>query len=133
MSIEFVAHVVGVDDEDCLVAGIAERDDGTGRSLIFQAGVEPPDEQDVMLGLDTYCVVTETQGTAYGCVRELAVNGDRMHVVVSVDALNSLGLANADIQVRLAVQPESIDVLRTYLGRILTYGRSDAHPTVLRL
>lgn len=55
MSIEFVAHVIGVDDdEDCSVAGIAEWDDGSGRSLVFQAGIEPPDEQDVRLGMDTY-------------------------------------------------------------------------------
>lgn len=87
MPIEFVAHVTGVDDEYCLVAGVAERDDGTGRALMFQAAHEPPDEQEVRLGMDTYCLVTENQATAYGCVRELAIDGERMHVVVSQEAL----------------------------------------------
>jgi hypothetical protein len=59
MPMEFVARVAGVDDEYCMVAAVAERDDGTGRALMFQAGHEPPDEQDVRLGMDTYCVVTE--------------------------------------------------------------------------
>jgi hypothetical protein len=53
MPIEFVAHVTGVDDEDCLVAGVAERGDGTGRALIFQAAHKSPDEQEVRLGMDT--------------------------------------------------------------------------------
>ena len=133
MPIEFIAHVTGVDDGDCLVAGVAERGDGTGRALIFQAAHESPDEQEVKLGMDTYCLVTENHGTAYGCVRELTIDGDRMHVVVGLDALNDLGLDDSEIQVQLAVQPEAIDVLRDYLGRILTYGRSDARPASLRL
>ena len=133
MSIEFIARVAGFDDEYCLVAAVAEREDGTGRALMFQAGEEPPDEQDVRLGMDTYCVVTDDQGTAYGCVRELSIDGDRMRVVVSDEALADLGLSHGVIQVRLAVPSESVEVLREYLGRILAYGRPDARPTVLRL
>ena len=133
MPIEFVAPVTGVDDEYCLVAGVAEREDGTGRTLLFQASHEAPDEQDVRLGMDTYCLVTENHATAYGCVRELTIDGDRMHVVISQDALTDLGLDDASILVQLAVEPQSVDVLREYLGRILTYGRSDARPAVMRL
>ncbi|MEV4539324.1 Imm10 family immunity protein [Asanoa sp. NPDC049518] len=133
MSIEFIARVAGVDDEYCLVAAVAEWEDGTGRALMFQAGEEPPDEQDVKLGMDTYCVVTEDQGTAYGCVREVSIEGDRLRVVVSDEALADLGLDQGVIEVQLAVPPESVEVLREYLGHILTYGRPDARPTVLRL
>lgn len=110
MLTEFVAHVAGVDDEYCLVAAVAERNDGTGRSLMFQAGHEPPDEQEVGLGMDTYCLVTENQGTAYGCVRELAIDGDRMHVILAEDALAGLGLDDAAIRVQLAVEAQSIEV-----------------------
>jgi hypothetical protein len=134
MTIEFVARTVGVDeDEDCLVAGIAEHDDGTGRSLLFQASIEFPDDQDVRLGMDTYCVVTENQGTAYGCIRELTVDGDRMHAVVSTESLSNLGLDDPDIRIQLAVQPDAIDALRAQLRRILTYGRPGARPTPMRL
>jgi Immunity protein 10 len=133
MAIEFIARVAGIADEFCLVAAVAEREDGTGRALMFQAGDEPPDEQDVRLGMDTYCVVTEGQGTAYGCVRELSIDGDRMRVVVSDEALADLGLDHGVIEVRFEVPPETVEVLRDYLGRILTYGRPDARPTVMRL
>lgn len=132
MPIEFVARVSGVDDEYCLVAAVAERD-GTGRALIFQAGDEAPDEQDVLLGMDSYCLVTEDQGTAYGCVRQLTIDGDRMLVILAEEALADLGLDDAEIRVQLALQAQSVEVLRDYLERILTYGRPDARPTVLRL
>jgi hypothetical protein len=56
-----------------------------------------------------------------------------MHVVVSQEALADLGMEDGLIQVQLAVQPESVEVLREYLRRILTYGRPDARPAVLRL
>ena len=133
MPIEFVAHLAGVDDEYCLVAGVSERDDGTGRTLLFQASHEPPDEQDVELGMDTHCVVTENQATAYGCVRELTIDGDRMQVIIASDALADLGLDDSEVRIQLAVDAQSVQILREYLGRILTYGRLDAQPAVLRL
>ncbi|MEU0562322.1 Imm10 family immunity protein [Dactylosporangium sp. NPDC006015] len=133
MPIEFVASLAGVDEEDCLVAAVGERDDGTGRALIFQAGDEPPGAQDVQLGMDTYCLSTECQGAAYGCIRELSIDGDRMRVVVSEDALADLGLEDAEIIVKLAADPQTLATFREYLARILTYGRLDARPAVLRL
>lgn len=133
MSIEFVARVAGVDDEYCLVAAVAERADGTGRALMFQASDEAPDEEDVSLGMDTYCVVTEDQGTAYGCVRELSIDGDRMRVRLTDEALADLGLSDGVMDVQLAVPPEAVEALREYLRRILAYGRFDAQPMVLRL
>ncbi|MFB9449304.1 hypothetical protein Dvina_16985 [Dactylosporangium vinaceum] len=132
MPIEFVASPAGVDEEQCLVAAVAERDDGTGRALIFQAGDDPPDAQDVRLGMDTYCLLTERHGTAYGCVRELSIDGNRMRVVVSEAALVDLGLEDAEIIVELAVDPQSLATFREYLARILTYGRLAARPALLR-
>lgn len=133
MPIEFVARVAGVDDEYSLVAAVAEHEDGTGRALMFQAALEDPDEQDVLLRMDTHCLVTEDQGTAYGCVRELTIDGDRMHLVLAPEALAALGLDDAVLDVRLAVDARAVEVLRECLGRILTYGRPGARPAVLRL
>jgi hypothetical protein len=129
----FTAHVAGVDDSECLVAGVAERGDGTGRELIFQASLDQPDEDDADLGMDTYCLVTEQQATAYGCVRELTIDGDRLRVVLSDDALVELGAADSVIEVRLAIDTSSRDLLRAMLGRILSYGREAARPQVLKL
>jgi immunity protein 10 of polymorphic toxin system len=129
----FTAYVAGVDDGDCLVAGVAERDDGTGRALIFQASLEEPDEQDVDLGMDTYCLVTEQQGTAYGCVQELTIDGDRLRMLLREDALADLGLPDSAVEVRLAVDTAAIDQLGEALRQILSYGRESARPSVLRL
>ncbi|MDI6097490.1 hypothetical protein QLQ12_02610 [Actinoplanes sp. NEAU-A12] len=52
---------------------------------------------------------------------------------MDLDALNDLDGDDPEIRVQLAVQPEAIDVLRDYLGRTLTYSRSDARPASLRL
>jgi hypothetical protein len=103
----FTAHVAGVDDNECLVAGVAERGDGTGQELIFQASLDEPDEDDAELGMDTYCLATEQQATAYGCVRELTINGDRLRLVLSDDALVELGIADSVIEVRLAIDVSS--------------------------
>ncbi|MFI5910272.1 Imm10 family immunity protein [Dactylosporangium sp. NPDC051541] len=130
MLIEFVASV---DEEECLVAAVGERGDGTGRALIFQAGDEPPDAQDVQLVMDTYCLVTERHGTAYGCVRELSIDGDRLRVVVNEAARADLGLEDTEIIVELAADPQSLATFRAYLARILTYGRLDTRSAVLRL
>jgi len=83
--------------------------------------------------MDTHCVVTDNQATAYGCVRELTIDGDRMQVIIASDALAELGLDDAEIRVQLAVDARSVEILREYLGRILTFGRPDAQPAVLRL
>jgi hypothetical protein len=56
-----------------------------------------------------------------------------MQVIIAPDALADLGLDDAEIRVQLAVEAQSVEVLREYLGRILTYGRPEAQPAVLRL
>ncbi|MGI5175941.1 hypothetical protein ACQEVZ_06375 [Dactylosporangium sp. CA-152071] len=70
----------------------------------------------------------------------MSIDGDRMRVVVSEDALADLGLEDAEIIVKLAADPQTLATFREYLARIfeylariLTYGRLDARPAVLRL
>ncbi|MEV1290093.1 Imm10 family immunity protein [Micromonospora sp. NPDC049679] len=130
----FVAQLSGVsDDEGCLTAGVAEQPDGTGRSLIFMCDVDPAEAQDVDLGMDAYCLVTETHGTAYGCVEELTLVGDELRVLLREDAISQLDLEDRSVEVRLDLDRESVDDLSDALRRILTYGRADARPTVLTL
>ncbi|MFC7645518.1 Imm10 family immunity protein [Streptosporangium lutulentum] len=65
-----VVRTVGRDDDsETTVFGMAEHEDGTGNALIFMMSAEEPDEQEIGLGMDTYCVVREDQaGTTYGGV-----------------------------------------------------------------
>ncbi|MFI5828511.1 hypothetical protein ACIA6C_14810 [Streptomyces sp. NPDC051578] len=46
-----------------------------GFFLLFTSAIGEPSAQDTSLGLDTYCVMTSDQCTAYGCVREVALKG----------------------------------------------------------
>jgi hypothetical protein len=110
-----------------------EHDDGTGRKLIFHASLDQPDGDDVNLGMDSCCIVTEQQATAYGCVRELTIDGDRLRVVLSADAPVELAIADSVIEVRLAIDTGSRDLLCAMLGRVLCYGGEVARPNVLQL
>src|SRR5712691_11829905 len=61
MTIRFIARAAGVDEEpelDCLTAGVAEDENGSGMVLLFMCGLSEPDEQDIALEQDTHCLVT---------------------------------------------------------------------------
>jgi hypothetical protein len=101
MTIRFVARAAGADvdpDGDFTAAGLSEGADGSGFVLLFQCGALEPDEQDVVLGLDTHCLVTADQGTAYGCVREAVLAGNVLTVSLDPAALDDLGLDDPEIE-----------------------------------
>ncbi|MEV6987483.1 Imm10 family immunity protein [Sphaerisporangium sp. NPDC051017] len=136
MAIRFTAREVGVEEEpelECLTAGLAEGTDGSGMVLMFMCSTCEPDDQDVALGMDTYCVVTADQGTAYGAVNEITLHEKLLRVVVAPDALDALSLSDPEIEAVLQVSDESIEQLRSGLRRILTYGRVDARPSIMNL
>ena len=133
MTIRFVARAAGVDEEpdyEYFSAGVSENSDGTGFVLLFLCGLDEPDEQDVALGMDSYCVVTADEGTAYGCVTEVALTDDLLRVVVRPDALELLGLDDTEIEATLDVDEDSIDRLRDGLRLVLNYGRPEARPVI---
>lgn len=136
MTTRFTARVAGVaedHDAECLSAGVAERDDGEGMELIFQCGLFEPEEEDAASEMDSYCVVTANQGTAYGAVTEITLEDRVLRVVFAVHALEDLGLDDPEIEAVLEVDDEVVDQLRPALQRILAYGRVDARPAVVRL
>ncbi|MGV9386877.1 Imm10 family immunity protein [Nonomuraea sp. NPDC003707] len=135
MTIRFTARVAGVEEEadDCLTVGVAEGEDGAGMVLLFMCGLFEPDEQDIELGMDTYCLVTAGQGTAYGVVEEVTLRERLLRVKVAADSLDALGLDDHEIEASLAVEDDVIDQLRDGLLRVLTYGRPEACPSVLEL
>ena len=136
MTIRFTARAVGVDEDteaECLTAGVAEDEDGTGTGLLFMCGLNEPDEQDVELGEDTHCLVTADQATAYGVVEEVALRGRVLHVKIAADGLEELDLDDPDIEVLLDVEDDAIDRFRVALRRVMTYGRPEARPALLEL
>ncbi|MEV5343064.1 Imm10 family immunity protein [Streptomyces sp. NPDC052676] len=129
MTLRFVARAAGTErDPDFIEAGVAEGADGSGFLLSFMCGAGEPDEQDVSLGMDTHCLVTAGQGTAYGCVRSAVLDGNVLRVLLDPSALPALGLADAEIEAVLEAPAEDIAAFRAVLPEVLAYGREDARP-----
>ncbi|WP_325063657.1 Imm10 family immunity protein [Streptomyces marianii] len=95
------------------------------------AGEEEPDDQEVALGMDTHCLVTAGQGTAYGCVRGAVLTGNVLHVSLDPDALEDLRLDDSEIEAVIEASTEDIVQFREVLAQVLNYGRADAVPSRL--
>ncbi|MFD7031341.1 Imm10 family immunity protein [Streptomyces sp. NPDC059917] len=110
-------------------AALAEGEDGSGFVLMFMAGEEDPDDQEVALGMDTHCLVTAGQGTAYGCVREAVLTGNVLRVSLDPEALEDLRLTDSEIEAVIEAPAADVALFREVLARVLDYGRADAVPT----
>ncbi|MGK5544041.1 Imm10 family immunity protein [Streptomyces sp. URMC 127] len=110
-------------------AALAEGEDGSGFILMFMAGEEEPDDQEVALGMDTHCLVTAGQGTAYGCVREAVLTGNVLRISLDPETLEDLRLTDREIEAVIEAPAEDIRQFREVLAQVLGYGRADAVPT----
>ncbi|MFD3697973.1 Imm10 family immunity protein [Streptomyces sp. NPDC058646] len=128
MTYRFTARAVAaeVDVDGEMQAGVAEGDEGF--FLLFTSPSGEPSAQDISLGLDTYCVMTPDQYTAYGCVREVALTGSLLAVSLDPGCLDDLELEDAEIEAVLDVPAEGINEMREVLARVLTFGREEARP-----
>ncbi|MFF3432572.1 Imm10 family immunity protein [Streptomyces sp. NPDC002602] len=126
MTYRFTARAVAaeVDVDGEMQAGVAEEDDGF--FLLFTRPIGEPSAQDISLGLDTYCVMTPDQCTAYGCVREVALTGNLLKVSLDPGCLDDLELEDAEIEAVLDVPAEGIEEIREVLAKVLTFGREEA-------
>ncbi|WP_234351196.1 hypothetical protein [Streptomyces sp. H021] len=77
--------------------------------------------------MDTHCLVTAGQGTAYGCVHEAVLDGNVLRISLDPEALESLRFDDGEIE----APAEDVTRFREVLGQVLTYGRADAMPTRL--
>lgn len=136
MTYRFVANIAyGWHDElppgaYCPSAGVIESEDEESFALEFQSSVDEPDEQNVRLGMDSYCVVTPDQNTAYGCVRTVELSGDLLRVTFDPAHLDDLGLDDPVVEVVLDAPAEGVARMGEALKHILAYGRPDARPIV---
>ncbi|MFI6339908.1 hypothetical protein [Streptomyces sp. NPDC050535] len=92
------------------------------------SNIGEPSRQNVSLGLDTYCLVTQGQGTAYGCVHEVVLSDNLLTVSLAPASLDDLELENAEIEALLDAPEEDIERLREVLVQVLAFGREDARP-----
>ena len=134
MTLRFAARgvVTDVQPDGFLVAVLTESAEGDGVWLQFQSKLDGPDERDVVLGRDTYCVFAD-EGPAFGCVREAVLSDRVLRIVLSADSLALLGVAESEIEVSLEVDQDAVTHFREGLAMILAYGREDARPRVMNL
>lgn len=137
MTYRFTARLAcGLDEQDqgeCVMAGVAEADDEEAFSLLFMCDFDEPDAQEVRLGMDTHCLVTPDQCTAYGCVREVELDGDVLRVTLDPSSLDALGLADSVVEALLRAPGQDVARMRQVLPRILAYGRPNARPSLIKL
>lgn len=119
------------DEADCVMAGVAESDDEEAFSLLLMCSFDEPGAQDRRLGVDTHCVVTPDQNTAYGCIREVELDGDVLRVTFDPSSLDALGLVDPVVEALLRAPAADVARLREVLPSIVTYGRPDARPRLI--
>lgn len=136
MVLEFTARAVASDEdesENYRTAALAEQDDGEGLQFIFQSCIDEPDESDIETGMDTHCLVTADQATAYGCVKQAVLEGSILRLVFHEESLEDLGLPDSEVHVTLEAEEEEIREFGDVLSNILAYGRLGSRVELRRL
>ncbi|MGH3729436.1 MAG: Imm10 family immunity protein [Micromonosporaceae bacterium] len=123
-----VLRDAGDDDSDVYVVGVRESADSESWSLLFMEPYDMDDEQEVAMGMDTYCLVVDPgQATFYGGVIDCAISDNRLHLALSAPAAQELGTPT-EMTFSLMLTPDQLRVLRRGLTRVLTSGRRDTFP-----
>ncbi|MCT9931689.1 Imm10 family immunity protein [Planotetraspora sp. A-T 1434] len=129
---EMVVRTIGRDDDPGLVVlGMAEDANGTGTVLLFMMSTEEADEQEIRLGMDTYCVVRD-QATTYGGVSACNLASRRLTLHFTQEAAEALDVEPI-LQIELQVDDDAVELLRTSLREILLSGRDDQRPHSIHL
>ncbi|WP_309111646.1 Imm10 family immunity protein [Saccharothrix sp.] len=117
------------EDDEVLEAGFAETEDGTGFVLLIQRSLYEPEEQEVHLGMDTYCLVSGGQ-SIYGGLRRAVRLDQGLDLTLSSEAAELLELP-VDLQVRLDGEAAAAAEVLDALPRIVMWGREEERPELL--
>ena len=84
---------VGEDDSGVYMIGLHETAAPDSWSLLFMECYDAEDPQEIGLGMDTYCLVVDPgQATHYGGVRECELDGERLRLMLTEQAAQTLGM-----------------------------------------
>lgn len=126
-------HAGEADTGGVYVVGVSEHADGAGRVITFQLDLDEPDEQDVGHGFDTYCMVLDPgRHTIYRGITECVIEDQTLRLRLSPDAADDLRV-DQDLGFHLDLDTDQLALLRAGLHRVLSAGRPDARPSLLRL
>jgi immunity protein 10 of polymorphic toxin system len=128
-----VIRDVGEHDGDVFVIAIREADAAGSWTLTFMEPYDVDDPQEILLGMDTYCLVVDPgQATCYGGVRECVLDGQRLRLTLTAEAAGSLGMP-VGTSFDLELSPQQVDLLGRGLARVLTSGRAEEIPQRLSI
>src|SRR5690349_1518493 len=123
-----VLRDAGEDDTVVYTMGVRASLDHESWSLIFMECYDAEGEQQISLGMDTYCLVVEPgQATCYGGVVACELSDVRLVLRLTEEAAKALGTPT-DMRLSLALDSAKLEVLRRGLQRVLTSGRANAVP-----
>ncbi|MFJ8149121.1 Imm10 family immunity protein [Streptomyces sp. NPDC096048] len=129
---EIVAQSVGfeVDEEDEVrEAGFSEGADEPGFTLLIQRSDYEPDEQDISLGFDTYCLVSGGR-SHYGGLRRVERDAEMIRFLFSSQAAAVLGISES-LTVRFEAPTQSVEAYSSGLPGILDWGRETERPILV--
>lgn len=122
MIASFIAHACRVSiedsesDEGCVLIVIADNDEYPGTWIELQKSLGQDDPQNNDLGMDSYCVVTDTGATFYGGITACLLANDTLHLTLSQEATQLLGVER--YMIRLAISDQERELLRQGLEMI---------------
>jgi immunity protein 10 of polymorphic toxin system len=90
-------------EDGVFTVGFAD-EDGVG-ALLFSRS-DTIDEQDLLLGLDTYSISTEDGGTYYGGVKSAKLSGMDLELQLTTEAAAALGVSD-DLRLRFEDRAEA--------------------------
>lgn len=111
---EPVAKVAWVRDPELNFMALVILDEASGDTIEVQRSIEF-DEQDVRLGLDTYCLV-RGDASHYGGLLNYEVTDQRLCLLLSAEAAATLQLSEL---IEIEIDERSAALLRTHLPELL--------------
>lgn len=105
---------VELPDLNAYVVVLAADEDAVGPRIELQRSLTF-DDQDRALGMDRHCLVTETGACAYGAVAAWDLVGDVLHLGLTSDGAEDLGVAEGFI---VDLPPAAAEGLRAALARV---------------
>ncbi|MFE5509644.1 Imm10 family immunity protein [Streptomyces sp. NPDC056529] len=106
-----------------------EEDTEDARYFDLQRALEEPDSQEIDLEMDSYCIVSESEGVDYGGLAEVTMLPGRLVLRFRPEAVEELELPSEEIT--LAIDP-GVDAHELWAGlqKVLTYGNRLKVPTM---
>src|SRR5690606_15748484 len=119
-----------------LMVGITEmRGAVGGAAVMFQYDLvrSQPDDGDAWPQDQTYCVTDERGAVHCGGVQKIVLDGALLRIVFTESAAAALALDDRVLEISLAISDADREAMCGGLRRVLSCGRREYQPTVIRL